>query len=69
MKVIITGGAGFIGSHLAEELAENNEVTVIDNPSTGKIENIKYSVADISKARKELNFRPECLLEKDWGKY
>jgi len=40
-KVIITGGMGFIGSHLTERLLEANEVTVIDNESTGKIENIK----------------------------
>ena len=45
-KVIITGGAGFIGSHLAEELAENNEVIVIDNLSTGKLENIKHLIDD-----------------------
>lgn len=41
-KVVITGGAGFIGSHLAEELAENNEVTVIDNLYTGKLDNIRH---------------------------
>jgi UDP-glucose 4-epimerase len=41
-KVIITGGAGFIGSHLAEELARRGYQTIIlDNLSTGKIENIK----------------------------
>jgi len=43
-RVVITGGAGFIGSHLAEELAENNEVVVIDNLSTGKLENIKHLI-------------------------
>ncbi len=41
-QVIVTGGMGFIGSHLTERLLENNEVTVIDNESTGKIENIKH---------------------------
>lgn len=41
-KVIVTGGMGFIGSHLTERLLEDNEVTVIDNESTGKIENIKH---------------------------
>ena len=41
MKVLITGGAGFIGSHLAEDLlAEGHDVTIFDNLSTGKLENI-----------------------------
>ncbi len=43
MKVLITGGAGFIGSHLAESLiAEGHEVTILDNLSTGRLENIRY---------------------------
>ena len=43
MKIVITGGAGFIGSNLAEELSKekDNEVIIIDDLSTGKIENIK----------------------------
>lgn len=41
MKILITGGAGFIGSHLAEALiARGEEVFVIDDLSTGSIENI-----------------------------
>lgn len=40
-KVVITGGAGFIGSNLAEEVAKDNVVIIIDDISTGKIENIK----------------------------
>ena len=39
-KVAITGGAGFIGSSLAHELAANNRVIIIDDLSTGRIENI-----------------------------
>ena len=41
MKVLITGGAGFIGSHLAERLlARGDEVHILDDLSTGSIENI-----------------------------
>jgi UDP-glucose 4-epimerase len=42
MKVMITGGAGFIGSHLADRLLkQGNEVLVIDNYSTGRRDNLK----------------------------
>src|SRR4026209_1469328 len=41
MKALLTGGAGFIGSHLAETLlAEGHNVLVIDDLSTGSIDNI-----------------------------
>lgn len=41
VKALITGGAGFIGSHLAEELLDKGyDVTVLDNLSTGRMENI-----------------------------
>jgi len=42
MRNLITGGAGFIGSHLAEKLLERGEeVTVVDNLVTGSLDNIK----------------------------
>jgi UDP-glucose 4-epimerase len=41
MRVLITGGAGFIGSHLCEALlAEGHHVDILDNLSTGRIENV-----------------------------
>jgi UDP-glucose 4-epimerase len=43
MKALITGGCGFIGSHLADELIRLNfQVVVLDNLSTGRIENISH---------------------------
>jgi len=43
MKTLITGGAGFIGSHLCEHLlAEGHSVSIIDNLSTGKFSNIAH---------------------------
>lgn len=50
-KIAVTGGAGFIGSHLCEELLKrNNQVTCLDNLITGNIDNIKN-------LRKNPNFR------------
>jgi len=41
-KIIVTGGAGFTGSHLVERLLKDgHEVTVLDNLSTGRLENLK----------------------------
>ena len=43
MKILITGGAGFVGSHLADRLhREGHEITVIDNLSTGRYSNVEH---------------------------
>lgn len=42
MKILITGGCGFIGSNLAEELSTKHEVVIIDDLSTGREMNIEY---------------------------
>jgi len=45
MKVLVTGGAGFIGSHLVNRLVEEGyRVRVIDNLSSGRLENIKHHI-------------------------
>lgn len=47
MKNLITGGAGFIGSHLAEKLLENGEeVAIIDDLSTGSKDNVKHLLSN-----------------------
>lgn len=42
MRVLVTGGAGFIGSNLVDELVKNNHVVVLDNFSSGKRENLAH---------------------------
>ena len=43
-RILVTGGAGFIGSNLVESLYNDNEVTVLDNLHTGKRSNIKGAI-------------------------
>ena len=43
MKILITGGAGFVGSHLADKLiSQGHEITVIDDLSTGRYSNVEH---------------------------
>jgi len=45
MKILLTGGAGFIGSHLTDRLVSDGySVTIIDNLSTGRLENIQNHI-------------------------
>jgi len=58
MKALITGGAGFVGSHLAEALlARGDEVYILDDLSTGSIENIEHL-----KTRPGFNYAIESIL-------
>jgi len=45
-SILVTGGAGFIGSHLVDRLIESNRVTVLDNFSSGKMEFIEGHIPD-----------------------
>jgi len=61
MKILITGGAGFIGSHLCEKLLkEGNEVYVIDNLSTGSLENISHLFEN-----KNFHYTVETIMNED----
>jgi len=70
MKVLITGGAGFIGSHIADLLIENNfEVVAIDNLIHGKKDNInsrarfyEVDIRDKSIADIFLNEKPDIII-------
>jgi len=63
MKFLVTGGAGFIGSHIVEYLVKRNDsVTVLDNLNTGKIENLKNVKNDINFVQGDI--RDLKLLEK-----
>ena len=68
MRVLVTGGAGFIGSHICEALlAHGHEVAVVDDLSSGKRENVpegaEFHEADVRTGCAEIfrSFRPEAL--------
>lgn len=65
MNIVLTGGAGFIGSHIAEALIENPKVSkirILDNLSTGDIRNISpfLSNSKLEFYRADIRFYKEC---------
>jgi len=61
-KALVTGGAGFIGSHLVDALlSEGREVTVLDNLSTGRLSNLEHIIDRITFHRADLR-NPEILI-------
>ena len=64
MKTVITGGAGFIGSHLVDALlADGHEVVVLDNFSTGRRENISHATHELQVVECDLS------IEGSWFSY
>jgi len=64
--IIVTGGAGFIGSHIAEELSKDNDVIVIDNLYAGKIENIPPNVKFIQADIRDYKSIAELISQADY---
>lgn len=53
-KVLVTGGSGFLGSHLVEKLVEKHDVVVVDNYSTGSKHNLDHLRSDIEIIRHDV---------------
>jgi UDP-glucose 4-epimerase len=65
MRILITGGAGFIGSHLAEAYLDNgDEVYIIDDLSTGSLDNIKHLQQNTAH-QKRLSVHIDTILNRD----
>ena len=64
--VVVTGGAGFIGSHIAWELIKDNEVVIIDNLYTGKEENVPPGAKLIKADVRDYNAIAELISNADY---
>ena len=81
MKVLITGGAGFIGSHLSELLLKNKKISkviVIDHLLDGSKKNLnnvlrdkKFNLikADISNLKRDFDYEPKIEVEEGINKF
>lgn len=61
-KILITGGAGFIGSTLANHLGDHNDIVVIDDLSMGNRENLDQT-------KKSLLLKVMSVISKKWKRF
>lgn len=62
MRYLVTGGAGFIGSHIATALVKRGQfVRVLDNFSSGKLKNLEYCIKKIDLLRADIRSPEACL--------
>ncbi len=65
MKILVTGGAGFLGSHLSDRLVEQgHDVTVIDNLQTGSMNNIAHF-----KGNRKISFHRHNIVDRFDGEF
>ena len=68
MKALVTGGAGFIGGHIARDLVRRNfEVTIVDNLHTGDLKNIPKEAKfyNLNISSDEISFLFEDLAQRE----
>ncbi|MGI0149567.1 MAG: NAD-dependent epimerase/dehydratase family protein, partial [Thermoplasmata archaeon] len=61
-RILVTGGAGFVGSHLVDRLGARNEITVLDDLSTGTLRNLSIAPRRVHLKRASI-LQPEVLGE------
>ena len=62
MKILVTGGAGFIGSNIVEKLYLEHKIRVVDNLSTGKKDNLSHLINDIEFVYGDISNMELCRL-------
>ena len=62
MQYLVTGGAGFIGSHIVDQLvSDGHSVRILDNLSSGHLKNLEQSIGDVDFIKGDIRDRNQCL--------
>ena len=62
MQYLVTGGAGFIGSHIVDQLVcDGHRVRILDNLSSGHLKNLEQSIGDVDFIKGDIRDRDQCL--------